>query len=615
MALGPKVVNTLAAAFSKFVEKSEGALRNLVYIPLKALLDLIGGEAKQPASPIIQEILDIPDLPPKLRTFFEDYKNHEGEFGAIWGTVVDGLTTIAAMLATLRPLMLQGTYKANTWSPVEIPAPGELIEMLNRGLMGQRAFEKDIAQHGFTVPWPNLMAAIREARPTYEDLRDLERRGDLLPGKYDEGLKRLGFSDDNIARLKKLNLALPPAPDLVRFELREVWRPEFRPGLLVPPTSGKFKQEMAKLGYSSETADDYWAAHWDLPSVGQGFEMFHRIPAFTETDLRTLMRRLDILQEYHDNLIAIAYNPFTRVDVRRMFRVGVLNREQVKRAYLDIGYDETKAEAMTEFTVKYETETTRDLTRTDIEDGYKRGVLSRSEAVDALVDIGYDEDEAEYYLAKVETKKEEEKADPYISRYKKLYVYGLISRDDARARLAALGILADAITEYLELWDLDREARVSDSAEVKERDLTRADITGGYRDGIIPRDEASAYLQSLGYDPGEAEFYLSREDFNLAKDTRELTVATYRKLYTEGILDKTATTGALVDMGFEQGEITLLYALWDIEREGTARTPTRADLVRFTKKGIITQERYSQELQQMGYLTEAVQWYMEDLKE
>ncbi|GAI91377.1 unnamed protein product, partial [marine sediment metagenome] len=139
--------------------------------------------------------------------------------------------------------------------------------------------------------------------------------------------------------LEKLAKRIPGPGDLVTFALREVWRPDLRPELLSPNAPGRYYELMAKQGYSREFAEDYWASHWVLPSVRQGFEMFWRIPEFTETDLRALLTRLDILPRYHDNLMAIAYAPWTRVDIRRMHKVGTIpDRAGLERAYGDIGY-------------------------------------------------------------------------------------------------------------------------------------------------------------------------------------------------------------------------------------------------------------------------------------
>jgi hypothetical protein len=113
-----------------------------------------------------------------------------------------------------------------------------------------------------------------------------------------------------------------------------------------------FVEWVGKKGLSKEWASRYWAAHWSLPSPQQGFEMLHR-GVIGIDDVNMLMRALDIMPFWRDKLIQIAYRPLSRVDVRRMFALGVLNVSGVRRAYTDIGYNDYNADLMTQFTIKY----------------------------------------------------------------------------------------------------------------------------------------------------------------------------------------------------------------------------------------------------------------------
>jgi len=191
---------------------------------------------------------------------------------------------------------------------------------------------------------------------------------------------------------------IPSMSALVRMEYREVFRPEFRQELILDePISADFETYAAKVGYSKTQAENYWGAHWDLPSRGQGYEMYHRlrpaisvggfnIPAsyskpFELDDLNTLLKRQDVLHRYRDQLVEIAYKPFTRVDVRRMYRAGVLSFEEVIAAYLDAGYAPDKALKMAEFTRAWVTEgVEKRETKGAVLDAMKTGIISEAEA-------------------------------------------------------------------------------------------------------------------------------------------------------------------------------------------------------------------------------------------
>ena len=85
---------------------------------------------------------------------------------------------------------------------------------------------------------------------------------------------------------------------------------------------------LLKAGLPEEQARNYWAAHWELPSAQMGYAMFQRRIIDHET-LVMLLKSLDIMPFWRDKLIEMSYNPLTRVDVRRMYGLGVLSEEEV----------------------------------------------------------------------------------------------------------------------------------------------------------------------------------------------------------------------------------------------------------------------------------------------
>jgi len=132
---------------------------------------------------------------------------------------------------------------------------------------------------------------------------------------------------------------IPGVTDLVRMEVREVWRPEFRDELLKPAPTGNFYLWMAKQGYSQEHADSYWASHWVLPSVGQGYDAYHRLPEFKLEDLKKLMVRLDILPFYQDMLIKLAWRLPGAIETRWMYRFGEISVEAIEDLLVKDGLD------------------------------------------------------------------------------------------------------------------------------------------------------------------------------------------------------------------------------------------------------------------------------------
>ena len=179
------------------------------------------------------------------------------------------------------------------------------------------------------------------------------RRGFISPDTYAEKLRILGLAPDDIDLAEKLSMQLPPIGDLIRMVVRDTFEPDVVEAGQLSDGFENFPVETAEeLGISNYWAEKYWQAHWMLPSLQQGFEMLHR-DKISQDELLALFKAADLAPGYWEPMQAISYRPYTRVDVRRMHALGVLDEEQVLRSYLDLGYDQEKASNLTAFTLAY----------------------------------------------------------------------------------------------------------------------------------------------------------------------------------------------------------------------------------------------------------------------
>jgi hypothetical protein len=392
------------------------------------------------------------------------------------------------------------------------------------------------------------------------DRRDLSAvRWRELPFDIDGTLAKYGYNEDARGVIAELDQLIPGPSDLVRMAVREAFDPGLAQSLgYVSPAPGDFDLWMARQGYSKEWSDRYWWAHWDLPSVTQGFEMFHRLRGeFTEDDLRQLLRVLDIPPLWHDRFIKIAYRPLTRVDVRRMYALEVLDESGVRDAYLDIGYSPENADRMTEFTKRFsapdedgELKEMRDMAQTTIRQGYRRGVISREEAVDYLVLSGYQEDVAEF----------------------------LLTIDDV-----ALGLRPD----------LDGDLDV--------RALSLGIIRSAYQEGLWDRGRASTELEAIGYLPASADLILSLEDLDREREITTLEVSIVRELYQRGAIEEVEAAGKLDDLGISDRQREVLLRRWELDRTIKERDLTVGQLQAAYRQGLIDDVGLQAELETMGY--------------
>lgn len=323
------------------------------------------------------------------------------------------------------------------------------------------------------------------------ELQQLYLRGEIDDGQLREKLHANRLSDHSIDLLKTLYDIIPPVQDIITMAVREVFSPEivskFGQMQDFPEEFGAWAK---KQGLTTFWAKNYWAAHWSLPSPLQAFEMLHR-DVIDKKELDVLLRALDIMPYWRDKLTQIAYRPLTRVDVRRMFKLGVVDESGVMRAYKDIGYDDYNADLMTSFTKAFVAEPERKLTKSDILSLFKKRGLTETETIQRLMMLGYPEATAWLLLHRALFEVENSMKTKAISSVRKLYVYGKIDETGAIAKLAGYNMDSNEINQYMQIWDLDRMDKV--------RNLTVKEIERFYIEKVITIEATLLELRELGY--------------------------------------------------------------------------------------------------------------------
>jgi hypothetical protein len=316
-------------------------------------------------------------------------------------------------------------------------------------------------------------------------------RGVLDDGKLTERLRENGFTDDRIEELKHLYVAIPPISDIIFMLGKEAFEEDqvrlFGLDAEYPPEAEEWA---AKQGLSPYWVKHYWRAHWNHAAPGQVLDMLHRGVVDEET-VREYYRVAEIPPYWRDKLMKISYNPYTRVDVRRMYQLGILDTEDVYRAYLDEGYDEEHALNMTRFTVAYKIQAERDLTLTDIMNGFKAGILNKEGTRKYLTDLGYSEAEADFKIGYAEYTQALKEQTEAIALIGDQYKAGLIDEDLARVSLRSIVADETEVDKYLAKWGV--------AYSKTRRKPTKTELDKMVSAGIISGDQYIYELGQLGY--------------------------------------------------------------------------------------------------------------------
>lgn len=345
-------------------------------------------------------------------------------------------------------------------------------------------------------------------KPDSRDIVAYQLRKDPELSVLDAELKRIGIHPDYAKVYKTLAYQIPPVADIITMAVREAFSPEiavkFGQYQDFPPDLETYA---GQKGLSKEWAERYWAAHWALPSAQQGFEMLHR-GVIDRTELDMLLRAQDVMPFWRDKLTRIAYRPLTRVDVRRMYKEGVLNEGEVYESYLEQGYDDKNAIRMAEFTVKQTLSSLSKFTSSDIIKAFTNRMIDRGEATTLLGDIGIRPADANYIVSTAEYKRLWAFTDDQIAAIRNLYKKRIYTDSNVRDKLAGLNLPAEQINVLMQQWyydkieELDSTWTTAQTLKFLKRDLitparARQEL---YLNGFTD-ERVDVYLRDLQWTP------------------------------------------------------------------------------------------------------------------
>ena len=375
---------------------------------LWGLMEKLEPEAVDMVSDAITELLETGALPESYKKILEEIKGKKHAIGLMGALSFMGGTAVGYAMSPLNVLLKPATHKLNQAITPEIIPVDALITLRYRKMIDDEFFYNEMAK------W--------------------------------------GFDEEQANRLVKSYLYYPSPTDFIRFAVRDVFREDIVKKYGYDSEWEKIekgiREYVEKAGIDLEVLKWYWRAHWALPSPQMAFEMLHR-GIITQDDIRELLRISDYAPNWIEKLIAISYSPITRVDLRRLYQIGVIDEERLLKGYKELGYNEEDARLMTEWTKLEYAQKDKDLTKTEILRNYRIGQCTREEAKKMLMDLGYDEDEAEWILTYEDYKLYVEEIEAEAETIVYELSEGNISYDEAISKLGELNMPERVKIRYL----------------------------------------------------------------------------------------------------------------------------------------------------------------------
>ncbi|KKK82472.1 hypothetical protein LCGC14_2803050, partial [marine sediment metagenome] len=371
----------------------------------------------------------------------------------------------------------------------------------------------DIAKAGIHPSYITKYVDAVLTKPNTQDLIEYQLRLDPSLAGLDDELRKTGIHPNYFDVYKTLAHPIPPVQDLITMAVREAFTPEIASRFgQYEGLPAEYVEAAGKKGLTKEWAERYWAAHWTLPSVQQGFGMLHR-GIINQADLSLLMRALDIMPFWRDKLMQLSYKPLTRVDVRRMHLLGTLDEGGVKQAYQDVGYNDRNASLMTDFTVRYNRRSLAGFTPRDALAAYINQFIEAGQTTSILRDIGVKGSEIPNMMRLAGYKREWKNITEQTTAIGNLYKKGKYDYAAARSKLSQLGLSSEVVKTQLQQWEPSTEAE-------RTATFTNAQTLKLFTMGLIDEARARSELELLGFDDERRDLLIMSTQEQEAQQSR-----------------------------------------------------------------------------------------------
>lgn len=485
----------------------------------------------------------------------------EGGIPAPSNMLIHILSAIAYIYETVKiqfiPMQVAAQKNAEITLALEAISTNEAATAVFKGIWGESDFIRNASLSGVSSERAKVSLEANRNIVSPGQAQQLFLRGEIDEKEHDHILSSYGFNDTHIKEIKSLYAVIPSLNDIISMAVKEAFTPEIAEKFgQYQDLPEAFVSWAGKQGLSEEWSKRYWAAHWDLPSPNMGFEMFQR-GIIEKDELELLLKALDIMPFWREKLIQLSYNPPTRVDIRRMYKIGMLTEEQVYQFHLAIGYSPDNARMLTEFTKRYsapedqsQADEFSNLARSVYSNAYKKRIISLDEYKTFLSELKYQSGDIDLLVS--------------------LDDYAMIEQD-------SLFDINDYRKGYYKL------------------------ITQAYNRGLFNRSDAKMLMGDLGMTEEYSELELSLIDYNRELTIKDTLLGQLHDQYVSFIIDEIDLHTVLDTFGFYSAEIDRLIEEWNIERSFRTKKPTMSEIKSFYKAGLMDIDTALDEIRGLGY--------------
>lgn len=492
--------NTTIRFIKRLFNAIKENIRELISFSLNDWIDDLEQGLLDIISPTLEYLDTIEGIPVWLRATLSRAQSGEHAAGVICVAAIAYAAFEILKVSLVEVIGRSITYGLNRVIRTVYPGYPEQISMAQRKQVEWSHYLSAMSALGYSNTVAEALYNTFTPQPDDATLLRSMWRKEINWGEVNDYLVKRGFTDKHRDMWWSSTEVIPSPSDIISISVREGFNEavvaQFGYEEAYPAELKDFGE---KQGLSEFWTRRLWYAHWRLPSPTQIYDMFHR-DIIKEDVLDIYLKAADYPPYWRNKLKELAYSPVTRVDVRRMFALGVLDESEVFDRYLALGYDPLNAGKMTIWTIAEYAEKERDLTKSDILSMYQESLLTQNESTAYLLALGYKEVDISLLLARRDLARQATFEKELTKTIHDMYLSNIIDRASVYNELGTINPPSGFVENLLQLWDLEKLKRVKRPSNTDLKSMGKA--------GILTAGQIRHELEIKGYSNTYISYYL-----------------------------------------------------------------------------------------------------------
>lgn len=322
-----------------------------------------------------------------------------------------------------------------------------------------------------------------------EEALFLFRRGKLSAGDVEHAIRQSRIRDEWIPAVMDLRYGPPSSSEAINGAVRNLL------------TDDEARRIVSENGIDPDNYDWLRAAAGRPPGIEQMLHLLNR-NIVSEAEVVQAIRESDIKDKYIPAILASRRHLMPQEQVIRAVRHGAFTEAEGVERLLMLGFAPEDADALVKLAHTEKTSGERDLSESLVTRGYASGLLTRADAHAHLVELGYDDTEADFVLDVHDAALLHAQHDAAVNRVRGLFLSHRLDATETATALVNLGVPGGQGDELVKLWTIERDANVAE--------LTLAQLDWALKAEWITPEDYLDRLSRRGYTVADATILAAR---------------------------------------------------------------------------------------------------------